>query len=59
MHRQHGQDERNGSSRDRMGIHAAAEFGSLYQQLLGHHCRGGIVHLQTVATVIWGVPGVA
>lgn len=48
---------RNGFSRDRMSGESAAEFDTLYRRLLERHCRNGIVRLETVATVIWGVPG--
>jgi hypothetical protein len=47
---------RNGFSRDRMTLESAEEFDDLYRLLLKHHCREGMVKLETTATVVWGVP---
>lgn len=50
---------RNGFSRARMSAQSAAEFDSLYRQLLGRYCADDIVRMQTVVEIIWGVPAPA
>jgi SAM-dependent methyltransferase len=50
---------RNGFSRDRMGRDAARGFDTLVRRLLDRHCPDQTVRLQTVATIIWGIPAAA
>jgi SAM-dependent methyltransferase len=47
---------RNGFSRDRMGAESAREFDDLVRRSLLRECSDGIVRLQTVVNIIWGMP---
>lgn len=47
---------RNGFSRDRMDVQAAAEFDLRFAELLKPYCPDGLVHLQIIGTVVWGKP---
>jgi SAM-dependent methyltransferase len=47
---------RNGFSRDRMGHDSAREFDTRVRRLLERHCPDQTVRLETVASIVWGVP---
>jgi trans-aconitate methyltransferase len=50
---------RNGFSRDRMDPDSAREFDTRLRRLLERHYPDQMVRLQTVATIVWGVPAAA
>jgi hypothetical protein len=50
---------RNGFSRDRMDVTAAAEFDHSFREVLQRHCPDGVVRLQTVISMVWGYPAAA
>ena len=43
-------------SRERMGQQKALEFDQLVRTLLSHYHSDGMLPLQVVGTVIWGIP---
>jgi len=47
---------RNGFSRDRMTQEAAAEFDERVKRLVATYCPDGVVQLQVVGEVTWGIP---
>lgn len=47
---------RNGFSRERMAVAAAAEFDAALAAAASPHCPDGRVRGHTVATVVWGTP---
>jgi SAM-dependent methyltransferase len=47
---------RNGLSRERMTLAAAAAFDQALRQVVARHCPDGRVRGQTAATLVWGTP---
>jgi trans-aconitate methyltransferase len=47
---------RNGFSRERMSVAAAAEFDKAVMELAKGYCPDGLVRGQVAATLVWGVP---
>ncbi len=48
---------RNGFSRERMGPAAAAAFDQEARRILLQSYPDGVMSLQIVANIVWGVPG--